>query len=160
MEMDAETGRELVPLKASTLTARAACFNLPSSKGSQVCLHASRLRPSMRSASSDQCQSLLECTAPAASPGETEGDRTGRQGDLRSRAFPCRRYEDKIPTLVLKFEVVESQNNALVCCMVGLSELKISSVQIVMKFSGNIPHRMIHETKPKLEIGGLISDTG
>lgn len=70
-------------------------FQPSSSKGSQVCLHANRLRPSMRSASSDQCQSLPECTAPALSPGETEnetkGDRTWRQVTWKSRAFPCRR---------------------------------------------------------------------
>ncbi len=90
MEMDTgkEEGREeQVPLSKLHCYCQSHLFQPSSSKGSQVCLHANRLRPSMRSASPDQCQSLPECTAPAVSPGETEneteGDRTWRQATCR-----------------------------------------------------------------------------
>lgn len=52
-------------------------FQPSASKGSQVCLQAKRRRPSMLSASPDQCQSLPECTAPVVSPGETENQTKG-----------------------------------------------------------------------------------
>lgn len=103
MEMDTDKEREDRVGKSYFLSkvpcyCQSHLFQPSSSKGSQVCLQANRLRPSMRSASSDQRQSLPECTAPAVSLGETEseteGDTTGRRV-LKNGVFPRRSYEDK-----------------------------------------------------------------
>lgn len=73
-------------------------FQPSPSKGSQVCLHADRLRPSMRSASSDQCQSLPERSAPVVSRGKTE---EATQGDRRfsQRVMGKQLLKVKVPDL-------------------------------------------------------------
>lgn len=92
MDAEEEGQKEIVPLKASTVTARATWFNLSLLRAAK-CVYmptervlACVLPPRI------SVRAPPECTAPAVSPGETEneteGDRTWRQATRRTGFFP------------------------------------------------------------------------
>lgn len=76
-----------------------------------MCLHADRLRPGMRGASSDQCQRFPECYAPVVSPAEpeeeTQGDKNSfPEGDLRQILRLCCESDLKV---LKRFESLEKR---------------------------------------------------